>query len=153
MTGRRRHRKRLAAQVTEHIGQLARSSPHQQDVASLQTIPDTFARIDSREAVRLAQTIERLLGIARRIETDLAAFREALEFQARFDLGAQDAIILAAVVADLRTRSEPGPHYFANRNRKDFSDPGIQAELLLFDCRTVFSFAEVTGLLGPTGHG
>jgi len=109
-------------------GQLARSSPHHQDVAALQTIPGIVARVDAREADRLTQTVERVLGIARRIDTNLAVFREALDFQDRFDLEAQDAIILAAVVADLRTRAQAGPHYFANKNRQDFSVPGIHTE-------------------------
>jgi predicted nucleic acid-binding protein len=128
VTGRRRDRGRLVGQINHQIGQLARSSPHHQDVAALQTIPGIVARVDAREADRLTQTVERVLGIARRIDTNLAVFREALDFQDRFDLEAQDAIILAAVVADLRTRAQAGPHYFANKNRQDFSVPGIHTE-------------------------
>jgi len=148
ITGRRRDRGRMVGQFNDQIRQLARSLPHREDVASLTPIRDIVAQIDGREAARLAQTVERILGIARRIETDLSIFREALNFQERFDLEVQDAIILAAAVADLRGGTVPGPHFFANRNRKDFELPQVEAELQALDCSIVFTFAEARNQVG-----
>lgn len=148
VTGRTRERGRLIRQLKTQVGQLTRSSPHQQDVASLRPIPDVVARIDKREADRLMWVIERLLGATRRIEFDLAVFRAALAYRTHFGLAAQDAIILAAVVADLRVRALAGPHVFANRNHRDFDLPGVHTELRPLDCTMVFSFEEAGRLLG-----
>ena len=60
-------------------------------------------------------------------------------YRDRYGLESQDAIILAAVVTDLPTQSprSSGSHLFANRNRKDFGDPDLQAELQRLGCRLV----------------
>jgi hypothetical protein len=147
VTGRVRERGRLADRFDSQMGQLARSVPHRQDVAALRPIPNILALIDGRERDGLARTVERMLGTARRIETDLAVFRETLAYQGRFGLEAEDAIILAAVVADLRTQALPGPHCFATRDTSHFGIQPIQGELAPFDCTMLFHFADACGFM------
>lgn len=98
-----RDRRRLWNQVNNHLDQLARSSPHQTEVEELQGIPNLFAQIDQRETDRLLMTVERLLSIATTIDLDGRMFQAAMGYRDRYGLESQDAIILAAVVTDLRT--------------------------------------------------
>jgi hypothetical protein len=136
--------------VTEfnrHVRELDRSLPHQQDVAALRPMPDIVTQIDQRELSRLDDTVRRLLAIAQLIPIDSAVFDAALAYRFDFDLETPDAVVLAAVVTDLRVQVRPGPHYFANRNSKDFSIPGIQQLLRSFDCYLLDRFEEAAQLL------
>ncbi len=126
---------------------LSRSRPHQDDVSALRSIPDALARIDQREDDRLAETIDRLLSVATVIETDLWTFRQSRSYRTRFGFSAQDAIIYAAVAGHLCENSTPQPHVFANRNKRDFVDPGIASELQDLGCQLVFTFSDAISML------
>ncbi len=143
-----RDRNRLMEQLNSQVGQLARSSPHQAEVSALRVIPDLFANIEKREMDRLTGTVERLLASARLIELDLPTFRDATNYTTRYALEIEDAIIFSLVIADLKSRPAREHHLFANRNRKDFSDPGIVNELKNLDCEAMWSFAEAAIQLG-----
>lgn len=143
-----RDRGRLRNQLNAQVDQLARSTPHQTEVVALQAVPGLFAAIDKREEDRLTGTVERLLATARLIPPDLPTFRAATDYRDRYGLDIQDAIVLASVVADLKTLPLGGTHLLANRNKKDFNDPGIFAELRRLGCEIVWTFADAVRLLG-----
>ena len=56
--------------------------------------------------------------------------------------------MLATVIADLQTQQGTGRHLFANRNRSDFDDPGILADLGQLGCDLVWTFTDAVGRLG-----
>lgn len=143
-----RDRGRLMSQFRSQIVQLARSTPHQFEVDALQTVPALMSSIDERERDRLVRTVERLLASARVIEFDPASFRVAMDYRTRYDLEDEDAIVLAAVVADLQSNTGSGRHVFANRNRRDFGDIEIVINLRRLGCDLVWGFAEAARLLG-----
>jgi hypothetical protein len=143
-----RDRGRLTGQFRSHVGQLARSASHQTEVATLLIVPNLIEQIDEREEDRLMATVERVLTIARLIELDTESFQAARDFQVRFAFTLEDAIVFAGVIADLTRSRRPGLHVFANRNRKDFGDPGIAAELRRLGCDLVLSFEEAARQLG-----
>jgi hypothetical protein len=143
-----RDRRRLMSQLGDQVTQLARSTVHRTEVDALRAIPALVTRIDDRERVRLAGTIERLLATARLIELDLAAFRVATNYRDRYDLQIEDAIILAVVVADLNARPGSRQHLFANRNRRDFRNLALVTDLRRLGCDVVWSFADAARLLG-----
>lgn len=143
-----RDRGRLMSQFRSQIVQLARSTPHQFEVDALQTVPALMSSIDERERDRLVRTVERLLASARVIEFDPASFCVAMDYRTRYDLEDEDAIVLAAVVADLQSNTGSGRHVFANRNRRDFGDIEIVINLRRLGCDLVWGFAEAARLLG-----
>jgi hypothetical protein len=143
-----RDRRRLIRQLTDHVDQLARSSIHQQEVDALRDVPGLVRIIDNREYDRLTKTMDRLLGCARLIELNRATFADALNFRVRFEIEIEDAIVLAVVIADARRLPSPRRHVFANRNRKDFRNPGIVAELASAGCDLVWTFSEAARHLG-----
>lgn len=143
-----RDRRRLMKQLNDHVAQLARSTPHEVEVDALRAIPNLFGSIEQRETDRLITTVERLLATARLIELDLSSFRAATDYRTRYALEIEDAIVLALVVADLRSKLAPGPHLFANRNIKDFDDPSIVGELKSLGCDFVWSFADAIVRVG-----
>lgn len=100
-----RDRKQLMKQVKDKVAQLARSAPHKGEVDVLRAMPNLFERIEQRETDRLIMTIERLLATARLIELDSSSFRTARDYRARYSLEIEDAIILAVVIADLKSQS------------------------------------------------
>lgn len=143
-----RDRQRLMRQFNTQVDQIARSTPHQAEVGALQSVPNVIATIDQRESDRLASTIERILATAKLIELESAAFQAAMGYRTRYALDLEDAVILAVVVADLTRWPGVGQHLFANRNRKDFDDPGIAADLKRLGCDVVWSFTEAATRLG-----
>ena len=143
-----RDRNRLVKQLNAEIGQLARSNTFQTEVDSLRAIHNLFANIEQREMDRLTRTVERLLATARQIALDQQSFQAAMEYKTRFGLEIEDAIILALVIADLKSPLGTGQHLFANRNLKDFDDPGVIEELRRSGCDTAHSFAEAVNRLG-----
>lgn len=143
-----RDRRRLMNQLNDQVGQLARSAPHQTEVGTLQSVPNLIASIDKRELDRLMSTVERLLTTAKLIDLDVSSFKVATDYRTRFGIEIEDAIILSGVIADLKKKSNLGQHLFANRNRKDFDDPGITADLKRLGCDVVWSFAEAATRLG-----
>ena len=92
-------------------------------------------------------TVGRLLSVARTIALDAAVFRRAMHSQERIALSAQDAIIYAAVISELSRVTRTAPSYFIRKNRKDFDNPAIHAELATYDCRFVDSFVDGVRLL------
>lgn len=60
----------------------------------------------------------------------------------RIGFAIQDALIYASVVEHLRTTSHPGPHFFINKNWKDFDNPVVVTELAMLDCEFVSNFVD-----------
>jgi predicted nucleic acid-binding protein len=148
LTQHARNRARLRTQLDDHLRHLARSLPHRLDVADLHMIPDVLARIDRREDDRLNHIIERLLTTAIVIETDLATFRRSRQERIRFGLTAQDAIVYAAVLRHLQDAPFGGPHIFASKNKRDFTDARMVRELADLGCTLVYSFSDAVARLG-----
>jgi predicted nucleic acid-binding protein len=143
-----RDRQILVRQLNAQVEQLGRSTPHKEEVGELQLMPSLIGRIDQREADRLHDTVGRILSTARLIELDRSMFQNAIDYKTRFGLSIEDAIILAVVIEDLKRFRSPKQHMFANRNKSDFSQPGIVAELYRLGCDFTSSFAEAARHLG-----
>jgi predicted nucleic acid-binding protein len=148
LTNHRRKRADLRKRFDREIAHLSRSSPHRADVSALNLIPDALARIDRREDDRLTETIERLLASAQVIETVLSTFRRSQDYRRRYGLEAVDAIVFATIVGHLQESSTSGPHIFANRDKGDFTDPGMMDELAALNCSIVDSFSTAAARLG-----
>lgn len=139
---RSRSFRKLGKDLGNNLRELGRSHPHQEGVRALESAPAFFAGIEKRELERLTLTVGRLLSMAIVIATDAAVFAEAMTIVDQIGLDPQDALIYASVLAHLRTSELPSPHYFINRNSRDFADPRITAELRDLNCEFLRSFVE-----------
>lgn len=140
ITQRGRSRRQLTNSLEEQIGQLARSQPHQEEVLHLQSAPAVLRSIEARETYRLQDTIERILSVGTCLPIELSTFYRATSYQSGFGLSPQDALIYASVIEDLERHSGSERRLFVNRNSRDFRDPGISAELQLYQCRLETNF-------------
>jgi hypothetical protein len=143
-----RDRRRLENQINAEVAQLDRSTVHRQEGDQIRAVPKLLTTISRRESARLTDVSERILRCTRQIALSHESFRQAVEFQSRFNLSLEDAIVLAVVVSDLRSSRGLQRHVFANKNRNDFGDPALVAELDRFGCDLVWSFAEAARRLG-----
>jgi hypothetical protein len=65
----------------------------------------------------------------------------------RLRLSPQDAMIYAAVLNHIKTSDLAGPHFFINKNWKDFEDPAVEAELGALNCVFLRSFVDAESRL------
>jgi len=143
-----RDREKLQNQLSSLVRQLSRSSPHTKEVDALPNVPDLIARIDQREVDRLVRTIHRILMVAKIVELDVSTFETAIQNQERYGFGLEDAVILSTVASDLRSLPIRSSHLFAKRNKSDFSDPEIVADLGELGCDLVWTFEDAARRLG-----
>jgi predicted nucleic acid-binding protein len=142
VTQRGRERRRLVTQLRSQLKELARSHPHRQAVSSLEPTLDILTQIEQREADLLISAVERLLRCGTIIQTDLQVFLKAMTLRQLFGLSQQDSIIYTAVLEHLSRNATQGPHFFVNKNFKDFDDPGIRQQLAAYDCVFLGSFVD-----------
>jgi predicted nucleic acid-binding protein len=128
---------------------LARNVNYQAEVRDLAAVQSHLESVSVREAVRLSETVATLLDIARIIPLDSAVFSAARAIQPEFNLGTADAIVLASVIHDLAQHTGAVPHFFVNRNTRDFNSPRILTTLLRYDCVYFGSFNDANLALSP----
>ena len=141
----RRERNALHASLMRNLSNLQRSEPHKQIMLDLEPVVSVLRDAHMRQVSLLHSTFERLLSIGECIEVNITNFREALSYQHSLGLSPQDSIIYAALVADLKTRSEKEIKCFLSRDRKAFDnndDRSIKAELAASNCRYIGSFIQ-----------
>ena len=137
---RRVERQRLHDSLQELLSQLRRSKAHDQFVAAMQGVLEGSAQVSEQEAEGLRTTAQRVLKVARLIELDAPAFEQAIEYGSVYGLDPKDAIIYAAVVADLRRQPTEERKCFLSRDREALDYPSIRSELEEHGCRYVDSF-------------
>jgi predicted nucleic acid-binding protein len=147
LTRTNRERSKVASQFDDQVNQMARSAPHHIEVKSLREIPSLVATIIRRETDLLISTIERILAVSRQINLDLETFNKAMALRKTSGMTPEDAVILEIVIADLSRNPSSQRHLFANRNRKDFSEPNIVSSLRTLNCDLVWSFDGAAELL------
>jgi len=87
-----------------------------------------------------------LFGIAEIIPLTINILREAVTYEAPYDLTPQDALVYTSVVAHLR-QNKPPVSYFLNRNSKDFDNPDIVDELDKNNCKIIPRFDHGYGFI------
>lgn len=142
ITHRTRRRRLLANELNDQLRDVRRSTGLEDTRSKLEPMASVLEQVGQRETARLISTVDQLLITAAIIQVDLLIFRRGIQYQAQYDLSAQDAIIYAAVVSHLAQNPSAGPHFFISRNRVDFDDPGIASELAGHDCTFVARFDE-----------
>ena len=135
VTQRDRRRKTVIASMTELFKDLDRSTPNRYVAKSLNPVMDQLRSVYQSEITHLESTVKRLLQVGRQIELDSEIYRVALDNETKYDLPPQDSIIYTSIVRDLSVSVRTDRSCFMSRNKKDFGDPEIRAELASYDCQ------------------
>jgi hypothetical protein len=141
ISGKEQVRKRLGHELRAQLVDLGRSKPHRDVPESFETLSSILIGSAQVERDNLRHTIADLLRAAEVIALDAAILRSAAGIQIRHVLSAQDAIVLASVLAHLELH-RPVESCFLNRNSKDFDDPDIRVRLEAFGCKFFTKFEE-----------
>ncbi|HXP84387.1 MAG TPA: PIN domain-containing protein [Bryobacteraceae bacterium] len=127
-------RSRLSLELQKHLSELGRSKPYREAPGSFSELAAVLIRSAERERAGLERAVDGMLKAAEVIPLDSDIFHRANAFQSALDMSAQDAIVLASVVAHL-SETEPAESCFLNRNSKDFDDPLVRELLDSFRCK------------------
>lgn len=138
LTYRAQERILLYNSLMKQLAQLQRSQSQQQVVSTLQPLLDGWLR--SNDVQELQAIAQRFLKVGKLIETTGEIFEQALGYQDQYDLSPQDSIIYAAVISDLRQRTNIEAKCFLSTNWKDFDYLGIRAELKTYNCVYISRF-------------
>ena len=65
----------------------------------------------------------------------------AIRYQIDADVSPQDSIIFASVISYLDQHRDP-PSCFLTKNREDFDDPDMVAELAARNCKVLYTFRD-----------
>ena len=141
---RDKSRKELAERVRSELRQLGRSEAYRRYTDSHQALVELLIRSGGEEVERYTETRLQLIEVATIIPLDRETVTRASSAQATYGLSQQDALVYASVVTHLEDSGDQ-TSCFITRNTRDFSEPGIRAELDSRRCKLLFSFAEGVG--------
>jgi predicted nucleic acid-binding protein len=141
----RRHseRRHLQERVQTELRQLERSTEYGQAVTEARAVTELFARSTHEDRSRLEDVYRRIARAAELEPLTAPVVGLALDLQTKYDLGVQDAFVLATIVRHLSAnRAESG---FVTTNSKDFDDPELRRDLDGLGCRLRTGFGEAVG--------
>ncbi|MDQ5824872.1 MAG: hypothetical protein M3441_11810 [Chloroflexota bacterium] len=142
LTYRALDRRSIYNSLMQQLALLRRSEPHQQTASVLQQLLLMWVDLEARETDLLHRVIVELLTVGRAIQTDVADVMKSERYRSLYNLSPQDAIILSAITRDFGTQDRLEAKCFISTNAKDFNNPGIRAELKLFNCRLISKIAD-----------
>ena len=142
LTYRALERRTIYTTLKQQLTLLSRSEPHQQTALALQQLLLTWLDLEARETDLLHSAIVELLTVGRAIQIEVGDIQQSALYRTLYGLASQDAIILSAIMRDLGTQDPSEAKCFISTNVKDFRDPGISAELKLFNCRYIPRLAD-----------
>lgn len=145
--GRRRlERRRLKEALDAQLRQLERTEDYRELLAGFRSVTALLTESGDEEARRLEKVRDRLLAVARLAQLDADVLHLAAECRRRHDLSAQDALIYASVLGDLR-REPADESCFLTRDRQGFDDIDIAKELAAEGCRLIHGFEHGYGFV------
>lgn len=140
ISGKAKTRLRLAEDLRTHLVELGRSKPYRAIPASFDALAATLIARAEFEREGLRRSISTLLQAAEMIPLDASILRAASAMEIEYGLPGQDSIVLASVLAHLRSKTPP-ESCFLNRNSKDFDEPDIRERLEALRCKFFAKFA------------
>lgn len=142
---KRRQRLKLADELRGELGQLARSKAYAARRKDFVELTDLFKRSGEEQQRRLDRVLDEVLAVARLLPLDRSTTRKGAEYRKTRDLGTQDAVVYASVIADLDEKKPP-KSCFITRNPKDFVNPDIRdADLAERHCVLLTNFTAGLG--------
>ena len=143
---RSRSRARFREGLAQQLRELGRSQPYATLQANTEALTRALLESGEQERQRLEAAVTRLLTVGAALPTLATTVANAGAYERTRGLSPQDALVYASVMEDLPGRGA-NAKCFITRNRKDFDDPDIHAELARFACRLSFSFSGGLGYI------
>ena len=143
---RRRSRASFREGLAQHLRELGRSQPYATLETSTEALTRALLESGAHERQRLELALARLLTVGETIPTTATILISADVYEQTLGLSPQDALVYASVMHDLPTRLDDNK-CFITRNRKDFNEPTIHAELAQHACRLSFTFGGGLGYI------
>lgn len=141
----RRERNSLYNSLLKSLAYLQRSEPHRNILFTMEPVVKVLKEAPFRQFERLHIIFEKLLGVGECVDVNTACFRNALNYQQRLGLSPQESIIYAAMIGNLKARSNDEVKSFLRRDRKAFDGEDnrpIKVELATYNCRYIGSFQQ-----------
>jgi predicted nucleic acid-binding protein len=133
-------RRQLREEVIREFRELSRSKPYQPEFETFEKVLVLLLRSIDDVDLRLTDIMSRLAHAATFIPLDTSTVSHISEYRTRFGLSPQDAIVFASVLNHLASIPH-GDSCFINRNKQDFDNADIHAEVAQHNCKLLFSFA------------
>jgi predicted nucleic acid-binding protein len=152
MRRRQSKRKKFKTKLDRELRELERNPRFAQETASVE-LGEMLVRSIQEAGVRLDSLCEKLIRVAHILPLTSEVLSDAATHKRNFGLFYPDALVLASVLLDARSRQEPS--CFLNRNTKDFDDPSLRALFNQVSCKFIGQFnhglAYVNSTLAPKG--
>ena len=133
------NRQELQRVLNAELRQLARTASFATRIRSIREIETLLVQSTEEERARFDLYRMQLVNNATIISLTAQTLVQAADLETQFDLGPQDAIVLASVLDHLGQR-EQGVSCFLNRNFRDFDNPFIVDELNGYSCKMLPRF-------------
>ncbi|MBD2106837.1 PIN domain-containing protein [Nodosilinea sp. FACHB-13] len=139
LTRQSRNRRELQQLLNAELSQLSRTASYASRIQSIQDIASLLVQSNEEERSRFVQCRQRIVEVGEIIALTAEVLSSAAEFETRYDLAPQDALVYASVISHLQN-FRPKQACFLNRNSKDFDSPDIVEELSQLNCRMIPRF-------------
>jgi predicted nucleic acid-binding protein len=130
---RRIQRQNVQANLREEVRELSRSAPSAFLSDQLRGFTEALVLTSDQDWKRYNEALARLLRTADFIPFTQTIIVRGEELRKRLDLSHQDSLIMASVVGHLETTG-PDQAVFLNKNKKDFENPDVRADLKALRC-------------------
>jgi hypothetical protein len=122
------------------LQQLARTDTYAELGKTSETVTRALAESGKEQAESLAETIDKIVGIATVIPLDAKVIKHSLAVQLRYGLPPQDSVVFASIDQFFEEQGK-GPKLFANKNRKDFTTDLVEDKLAKHNCKLLPRFS------------
>jgi predicted nucleic acid-binding protein len=139
LTRQNRNRRELQQLLNAELSQLLRTASYASRIQSIQDIASLLVQSNEEERFRFIQCRQRIVEVGEIIALTAEILSGAAEFETRYDLAPQDALVYASVISHLQNFRHQRA-CFLNRNSKDFDSPDIVEELNQLNCRMIPRF-------------
>ncbi|MEZ4732123.1 MAG: PIN domain-containing protein [Caldilineaceae bacterium] len=136
LTRQSQTRNELQRTLNAEVRQLSRTASYTARISQIQDVANLFLQSIVDEQQRFYQYLVRINQAAEIIPLTAEVVLEGKRSEDLYDLGTQDAIIYASIMAHLRQQNQ-AQSCFLNRNSRDFNVPNILQELNQYNCRMI----------------
>ena len=137
LTRRQADRRQVRTVLENQLVQLARTAIYTERLPELKGLASLLVDSAVEDLKRLEHLRSRFLNGAGLIALEGSILSAASQYQSRYDLHIQDAVMYASILSHLELSRAPG--CFLTRDG-DFDDPRIKRELKSYNCKLVWGF-------------
>lgn len=146
-------RHRLIEELRKEIRELGRTQPHVSMAAELGRHTILMAQVLKTQLEAMEAVVLELSRNCELLQLNATVLARGASYRAAFNLGLQDAIVLASVILDLERERASNEALFISRGLKDFENTLIQDELRRVRCKYLADFTNAVRFIErPAGQ-